>query len=301
MFQRLPVAVLLATVLAACSGSTTPADTPATGRATTTDQASADATSTAIPEVPTTKVLTVVLENHGLQTALEQMPALAALAEAHGTATAYGNLTHPSLPNYLAMAGGSSFGVTDNEGPDTHPLSGPSVFSLGDAKVYADAMTEPCQVRDDGTYRVKHNPWPYFVDERAACAQRDVPLTTLAADVDGGALPTVGLVIPDMCHDGHDCPLSDADPWLKDLLDSVLAGPDYQSGRLAVVVTFDEDEKGGQGAILTAVIAPRLSGVTVDAPLDHLAWNRWMTDLLGVDPLRDAATAPSLGAAFGLA
>ena len=71
-------------------------------------------------------------------------------------------------------------------------------------------------------------------------------------------------------------------------------------GRLAVVVTFDEDEGTGprRGNVLTVVVAPSLHGTQVDAPLDHLSWNRWMTDLVGADP--QAPDAPSLGKAFGL-
>ncbi len=249
--------------------------------------------------MPTTKVLTVVLENHGQQAALDAMPKLAALAGAYGSTTGYTNLAHPSLPNYLAMAGGSTFGVTDDQDPDAHPIPGGSLFDAGDAKVYADAMTEPCQLANAGTYAVRHNPWTYFPDGRAACQKRDLPLTALAADVTAGSLPTVGLVVPDLCHDGHDCPLGEVDDWLSDLLQPVLDGPDYASGRLAVVVTFDEVEHG-DGPLLTVVLAPRLHATVVDAPLTHLAWNRWMTDLLGVPALRDAAGAPSLGKAFGL-
>ena len=256
---------------------------------------------TALPDVPTTKVLAVVLENHSRQRALDAMPLLGARAAAHGTATGYTNLTHPSLPNYLAIAGGSVFGVTDDQDPAEHRLAGPSVFDVGagEAKTYAEGMTVPCQRENAGRYAVRHNPWTYFPEGRAACEQRDLPLAALAEDTAAGTLPTVGLVIPDLCHDGHDCPLSDVDPWLDGVLAPVLAGADYRSGRLAVVVTFDEVENG-EGDLLTVVIAPRLKGTEVTAPLDHLALNRWLTDLRGAGPLREAADAPSFGAAFGL-
>jgi hypothetical protein len=96
-------------------------------------------------------------------------------------------VTHPSLPNYLAIAGGSTFGVRDDKSPAAHPLAGQSVFGQvlaagGTAKTYAEAMPSNCATSAEGRYAVKHNPWPYFADagERAACRRYDVPSGTPA-------------------------------------------------------------------------------------------------------------------------
>ena len=61
-----------------------------------------------------TKVLTIVEENHGYDQSLSSMPYLKSLGTRYGYATNYHALTHPSLPNYLALAGGSTFGETTN-------------------------------------------------------------------------------------------------------------------------------------------------------------------------------------------
>lgn len=275
------------------------------------------ATTAATPTTPVvaggagiTKVLTVVEENHGQSSALSGMPYLATMARTYGQTTAYRTLSHPSLPNYLAMAGGSTFDVHDDASPARHPLAGRSVFDVTaphTARTYAEDMPTPCATSPQGRYAVKHNPWPYFSDpaSRSACQQGDLPSGTptsgaLHDDVVQGTLPTVGLLVPDLCHDAHDCSLATADTWLKGWLTTVLSGPDYRAGHLAVVVTFDENEGSDTGSILTVVIAPTLHARTVSAPLSHLAWARWMTDLTGSAPLRLAATAPSLGRAFGL-
>src|SRR3954449_9934084 len=71
-----------------------------------------------------TKVLTIVEENHGTAATLRGMPYLASLASRYGHTTSYRNLTHPSLPNYLAMAGGSTFGVHDDAAPSSHHVPG---------------------------------------------------------------------------------------------------------------------------------------------------------------------------------
>jgi hypothetical protein len=233
-----------------------------------------------------TKVLTVVEENHGLQSASRAMPYLASLAADFGSTTGYRSLTHPSLPNYLALAGGSPFGVHNDAPPSSHHLRGRSV---------------------SGRYAVKHNPWAYFSDaaSRRGCRSRDVPAGTpsagiLRTDIARGALPQVGLLVPDLCHDAHDCSLATADTWLRRWMQVILAGPDYRAGRLAVVITFDEVEGGGGGPLLTAVVAPPLRHRVVNSSLNHLSWSRWMTDLVGAAPLRSAGTATSLGRAFGL-
>ena len=280
-------ALLCAVLLAACSSGN-----PTTAAHTSTAAPSPTATS----GVPTTKVVTIVLENHGDSEALQGMPYLSSLAQTYGHSSNYANLAHPSLPNYLAMAAGSTFEISDDLDADSHPLDGTTVFDSANAAVYAEGMTSPCQADNKDKYAGRHNAWTYFAQGHDACVQRDLPLT----DLNVQQLPTVGLIVPDLCHDAHDCELDEADGFLKEWVPKLIASPDYTSGKLALVVIFDEVENGGQGKLLTTVIAPRLKGVIVDAPLNHLAWCRWMTDLEGAAPLRDAAGAPSLGAAFGL-
>ena len=250
-----------------------------------------------------TKVLTIVEENESTTSARSGMPYLASLAATYGVATDYRSLSHPSLPNYLAMLGGSTMGVRDDGDPDVHPVSGPSVLDLAlshghTAKLYAETMPSNCARSSTGRYAVRHNPWAYFPDS-TGCARLDVPADRINGDVATGQLPDVGLLIPDVCHDGHDCPLGQADGYLRDVMRGVMAGSDWRSGRLAVVITFDEVD-GTTGTLLTTVVAPTLHRVRVTALLDHYSWSRWMTDLVGAPPLRLAARAPSLGRAFHL-
>lgn len=292
-------------LVAACSAHST------AGRVTPTpDSSSPSPAVTNPPPTPSvapqgiTKVLTVVEENHGTASARAGMPYLASLADAYGVATDYRSLAHPSLPNYLAMTAGSTLGVSDDHGPSSHPVSGPSVFDLAlehghTAKVYAESMTSRCQRASSGRYAARHNTWTYF-PASTSCARLDVPADEIDADVAAGTLPDVGLLVPDLCHDAHDCSLAEADAYLRDVMTTVLSGPDWQSGRLAVVITFDEVEENQAGSLLTTVVAPGLHGARVAVPLDHYAWCRWMTDLVGAPPLRLAARAPSLGKAFHL-
>jgi acid phosphatase len=138
------------------------------------------------------------------------------------------------------------------------------------------------------------------VDDRAACQQFDVPADRLPAAVDGGGLPNVGMVIPDLCNDAHSCSLDTADRWLRTTLERILDGPDWRSGRLAVVITADEDDRSEDNLVLTTVVHPSLQHVVVDQPLSHLSLSRFLSEVVHQPPLRDAARAPSLGDAFHL-
>lgn len=273
------------------------------------DAASASPASPAIARTTAdhtvSKVLVVMVENHSLAQMRAGMPWLARLASRYAYADDYRGVVHPSLPNYLAIAGGSTFGVRDDAAPATHRLRGPSIFGRtiahgGTARLYADAMAGTCALEPDYPYAVKHNPWAYFVDERTACAADDVPVARLADDVAAGELPTVGMLIPDLCHDAHDCALSRADRWIARQLKPVLAGPDFTSGDLAVVVTADEDDDHHGNRVLTVVAHPSLSHRVVRARLDHYGLSRSLAEVAGVAPLRQARSARSVLARFGL-
>jgi acid phosphatase len=259
-----------------------------------------------------TKVLVVVEENHSAATALAEMPYLAGLADQYGQTSDYRAITHPSLPNYLAIAGGSTFGVTDDKAPASHPITQPSVFDEAlaagrSAGTYAEAMPQACALTADGRYAVKHNPWAYFSApaSRTNCQRFDVPAGTpeqgaLHDDVLAGALPTIGMLIPDLCNDGHDCSLQVADDWLHQWLPFIMAGPDYRAGQLAIVVTFDEDDRTAGNTVLTTVIAPAVSKVVASTPLDHYSLSRYLAELAAVPPPGEAAGSTSLAKAFTL-
>jgi acid phosphatase len=256
------------------------------------------------------KVLTIVEENHSLRQMQASMPFLSALATQYGYATSYTATSHPSLPNYLALSGGSTFDIRDDAAPAAHPISGPSVFGQAlaagkTAKVYAESMPTNCALTNTDGYAVRHTGWAYYIDERAACQTGQVPMgsTTagaLAADITAANLPTIGWAIPDLNHDAHDGTLTEADNWLAARLPAILSGPDFRSGRLAVVITADEDDHHAANNVLTVVASPGLTGKVVTAALTHYSLTGLYDDAIGAPKLREAATAPSFAAAFGL-
>ena len=253
-----------------------------------------------------TKLLVFMVENHSLGQMRAQMPFTYRLGRRYAYATDYHGISHPSLPNYLAIAGGSTFGVTDDQAPSAHPVRGRSVFGQAlahgrTAKVYADGMPGNCAQTDGGDhYAVRHNPWTYFVGERAACNKYDVPLGALTTDVSNGNLPNAGMVVPNTVHDAHDASLAAADAWLKAEVNMVRQGRDWTSGRLAIVITGDEDDDHHGNRVLTVVASRSTPHRVVKKRLNHYSLTGLYDDVLGVGLLRHAKTAPSMRRAFGV-
>lgn len=258
-----------------------------------------------IAKVQVTKILVFVVENHSLSQMRAGMPYTYSLATKYAYATNYSAIRHPSLPNYLAIAGGSTFGVTDDQNPSAHRLSGASVFSQAlahhlSAKTYADSMPSNCALSSSGEYAVRHNPWAYFVAGRTACRAYDVPLGALAADAKAGRLPNVAMVIGNLVHDAHDASLAVSDAWMKARITGLMAGPDWRSGHLAIVITADEDDRLHGNKVLTVVASRNQSHRVVTTALNHYSLTRLIDDVLGVAYLRSAATAHSMKSAFGV-
>ncbi len=229
-----------------------------------------------------------------------------ALARQCGLATDYHGITHPSLPNYLAATGGSTFGVHDDSGPSSHPINADSIFGQLDRaglawRSYEESMPTNCATSANSPYAVKHNPAAYFTRLRASCEAHDVPLAgNLDRDIAAGSLPSFSFVTPNLCSDTHDCSVHTGDTWLATWIPKILGGPNYRAGNTLVVLTWDEGVGSGN-QIPTIVVAPSVrSGTTVGVRLDHYALLRGTEDVLGLSHLGAAASAPSLAAAFGL-
>ncbi|GAA2091909.1 alkaline phosphatase family protein [Microlunatus panaciterrae] len=259
--------------------------------------------------VRTTKILTIVIENHSLTQMRQGMPYLNRLARRYGYATDYRAVTHPSLPNYLAIAFGTTAGVTDDGPPRQHRVKGDSVISLArrngtGARVYAESMRDHCQRTNTYPYAVKHNPWAYG---SAGCASGDVPAGTpkagrLRSDAASGRLPCAGMLVPNLIHDAHDASLATADRYLQSWLPTLMAGPDFRSGRLAIVITADEANRSSTtNRVLTVVLSRSVSHKVVRTRLTHYSLARlYGTTCHESRLLGKASSARSMRVAFGL-
>jgi hypothetical protein len=244
-------------------------------------------------------IVVVVMENREASDILgnPEAPFINSLARKYTRTSAYYAITHPSLPNYIALLGGSTFGITED--CDDCRASGPNLLDQLDHagirwKGYMEDLPNPCFLGvSSGRYAMRHDPFMYFPDIRTdpARCRRVVPYTELAADASSGSLPPFAFVAPNLCDDMHDCGIASGDTWLRSFMREVTPalGP---TG--VVVLTFDEGttdsgccEKAAGGNILTVVAGPGAErGQVVTESLDHYSLLRgieeeWKLPLLG--------------------
>jgi len=251
-------------------------------------------------------VVWIWMENHtyGSVIGSPRAPYQTALAHACATATRYVTVGSPSLPNYVGATSGTTFGIGDDAGPASHPISADNLFRQvrdagGSARSYEESMPSACATSSRARYAVKHNPAAYYVGggDRAACRVDDVPLSQLGTDLAAGHLPTFSFVTPDLCDDTHDCSVATGDAWLRSWVTRLLGGADYRAGTTAVVIVYDEYTPVPNVFVAPSVVA----GTVVTATVDHYALLRATEEMLGVPVLLGhAATAPDLRRMLGL-
>lgn len=262
-----------------------------------------------------TKLLVIVEENQNASViTASSAPYIWGLSTTYAHASDYRSVGFPSLPNYLAISGGSTFGITQDGPPSQFAVNAPSVFGQAlkagrTAKVYSESATSTCDTRGAYPYAVRHNPWLYFRPEAADCRKYDVgfPSATsgaLAADVKAGTLPDVGFVDPNLTDDGHTpggkAGLANADRWLSNAIPMIQSGPDWKAGRLAIVITWDSGAASSTPAVDLVVVAPTVSHLIVTTPLNHYSLSRLMSDFGGSAPLNQAKSATDMRQAFHL-
>jgi phospholipase C len=234
-------------------------------------------------------------------------PYINALARRYGLATQMYAISHPSLPNYLALTGGSAQGITSD--CTDCSVAGSGIAGQLDAhgtswKAYMEDLPHPCFTGDSaGEYAKKHDPFVYYrklVSNPAAC-KRVVPLDQLRADEQAGALPDFVWITPNLCHDMHDCSLSTADHFLAGLLPPLLARLGHNG---VLFVTWDEGTSNdgccrlaAGGHVVTIVAGPGARNhIRFKTPVDHYSLLQTVEDLFGVARVRGAACVctPSL-------
>jgi phosphatidylinositol-3-phosphatase len=266
-----------------------------------------------------THVIWIFEENHSYGDIIgsSQAPYINNLAAECGLATNYHNVSHPSLPNYVAATSGLGLSGISQFTSDCNPsrkcsTSAPSIFGQTPSwKAYEESMPSNCYRKNSGEYAVRHNPPPYF-STLTGCATKDVPYTQLTGDLAGGTLPAFSFVTPNLIDDMHDGTIAQGDAWLQSNLPSILDSSEYRSGTTAVFITWDEGEGGTSTDcatnttdigchVATLVISPSTTPGTQSSTLfNHYSLLGTTEQLLGLPPLGQANGANSMIGAFGL-
>lgn len=235
------------------------------------------------PTVPAyDHVINVLLENHSYSSIVgdsTDAPYINnTLIPSGALATNYDSLVASSLPNYMALTGGTTMGWTNNCEPQPTPpngvgpcpgglSTGPSIASEALAagktwKAYEENMTSNCHNVVDGDtgglYTIHHNPFPYY-SNLSSCATNDVPYSQLSSDLGSpSTLPNYVFVTPNLNDDMHNGTIAQGDTWLSNHIPTIQNSAACQQSKCLIAITTDEGDIGSSdGAqVMTILLGP---------------------------------------------
>jgi hypothetical protein len=190
-------------------------------------------------------IFVIIEENHTADEIVPSRisPSLTRLAQTYGYAWRFYAETHPSEPNYVAILGGNTFGIRDDDafwckpgakdvacphaaGPDyvDHTIPAPSLA----AQLAQQHLTWKGYFEDipaagsrawrwpdaaaagnpPGLYAVKHNGFMNFRDVQSdpGLKQKIVGFDALEHDLASGDMPNYAQIVPNQCNDMHGLP-----------------------------------------------------------------------------------------------
>jgi phosphatidylinositol-3-phosphatase len=263
-----------------------------------------------LPLVPNfSHIVMIVFENKEFDSVVGngKMSYFNLLASTYTLLTAHYATTHPSLPNYLSLIGGDTFGITSD--CEDCFINSPSLPDLieqsGRAwKTYQDDMPDPCFAGSTLRYMQKHNPFVYFDPIRldaGRCKNSVVPLTQLEGDIALNDLPNFIFISPDICYSSHDCALDLSDGWLKEQINKLYPVLESSGEPFLIILTWDEGQgnnsccglpESAGGRVATVLISPQVKQNFKDkTPYSHYSILKTISEAWGLPKLGHAADA----------
>jgi hypothetical protein len=238
-------------------------------------------------------VVVVVFENKRERSILgnPDAPYFTTLADGGALMTQSYAVTHPSQPNYIALFSGSTHRVIDDDCGYTFKADNQAHEMLHAGFTFMsyaeDLPRVGSRICSSGRYARKHAPWTDFRNVPADVQQ---PFSAFPSDY--SQLPDVSWVIPNLCHDMHDCSIATGDAWLQQNLGG------YASWALdnnsLLIVTFDEDDRTGGNQIATIFYGGVVTPGSYDEHITHYSVLRTMEDMYGVPRLLKAKKAETI-------
>jgi hypothetical protein len=282
-------------------------------------------------------VFLLIEENHDFSQIIgnPDAPVINALAGDYGLATNYTGVADPSEPNYVAMLGGSAFGIKDDEPYffPGHTVNRPNLMSqLQGAglswKGYFQGMPYPgyrgycfpakCNgIPDSDTqYVAKHDGIVnYAAMQTAEEFARLDPYQQLSRDLASGQVPNLSYIVPDECHDMHGAPpwcvdsgepgtidddflVAAGDAFARQTVEQIMGSAVWKHGNNAIVLTFDEGEFAGDRVPAIVITSHGPRGVTDATPSNHYSLLASLQDAFGLGCLLKSCSAAPLTALF---
>ncbi|OLB68330.1 hypothetical protein AUI06_11395 [archaeon 13_2_20CM_2_52_21] len=225
------------------------------------------------PNHPFNYVVVIVMENQGLGNIINNTsaPFMNQLASSYALASNYTAVTHPSLPNYLSLISGQDFASWSKA--DCNPSPGCSAGNASNIvdslenrglswKAYMEDYPSNCGSQCSpgncflgntgaGGYVARHDPFLYFDDIANSTfrCSRIVPANSGKGGPDNLFLSDLASpstasnfmwLTPNLCNDMHDCPISEGDTYLSQVVPNILNSTLFTHQKAALFVTFDE-------------------------------------------------------------
>ena len=237
-------------------------------------------------------VVITIMENTGYSSIMgntTDAPYINSLARGGATFSNAHGITHPSQPNYLGLFSGDTQGVTGNGCPQHFTgvaNLGSQLFAAGFSFAgYSEAMPDDgytgCK---HGNYARKHNPWVNFDNVSST-----INLTFASFPKNFTALPTVSIVVPDLCNDLHNCSIATGDTWLKNNLGGYIHWAKTHNSLF--ILTWDEDHFTVPNQIPLLFAGAYLIQGSYGEPANHYDVLRTIEDMYGLTALGNAAVA----------
>lgn len=212
----------------------------------------------------------IMLENHSDLSIVgnPNAPQITKLALDNGYASAYYGVTHPSLPNYIALTSGNNwYSYSDSQ---TQRFSNRNLIDqLAKAGISWTAYMQglpsvgytgnfyPAN-EERALYVIRHDPFMLYSDVTRNPRRRAhvVPYSQFGSDTKKGHLAKFIWISPDVCHDMHGtsgppCPYADdpllrrtGDRFVADAVRSLLRSPAW-TARSAIFIMLDETDYSG--------------------------------------------------------
>ncbi|HTW19990.1 MAG TPA: alkaline phosphatase family protein [Mycobacteriales bacterium] len=211
---------------------------------------------------------------------------------------------HPSDGNYVALAGGSTFGMPLDDPLEENPTYSIDHRNLGDEivgahetwKQYAQSANGPCDDTVHDSYWDDDAEMMNFRDVRTRyhyCAQHLVPLEQLRPDLaHTSTTPSFSWVVPNDCTDMEGCGIASGDRFLASTLGAIMHSPAWTSQRSLAIITFDEDaydhERPAQ-RVATLVLGSKgvRKSFVSHTRYTHYSLGRTIERALGLPPMTD--------------
>lgn len=252
----------------------------------------------------------VVMENQSYRNVIGNpaAPYTNRLANRYGLATHMYAVTHPSLPNYLAMTTGRTYGLVDDSPGRTFP--GPDLMTqLGSAgsswQTFFAGVPESCYTGPAVSgYSKGLNPFVLsrrILASPGSCSNLK-PMARLSSELSADKLPDLAWISPSLTNDSHDSNARTGDAYLAKLVPRLIPslGPNG-----ALFIVWDEgktahsrgktsagiDGTRGGGRIPAIVVGPGVrSGAKTSTPMTSYSMLRFIEHTFGVPYLNHAAT-----------